>query len=212
MDGERLRSRIDAMRRRAVALALLSVATTPLALMTFDEGARADETPASIRYAPGTPAMLAAQDVARRTWGVDPCDGRVDVSWATDDPSVNARSSWANPQSAYGAPQLNVQCRIVLNGTLVFDWSKFCTVLVHEYGHLAGHPHDDDGPGVMSPIYRAPLPACSAPTALAAAPASAPPASASRKARRLGGARTPTAKARAAAPESDVRWFFTAHD
>jgi hypothetical protein len=43
---------------------------------------------------------------------------------------------------------------------MTFDWAQFCTVLVHEYGHLTGHPHTADGDGVMSPIYRAPLPAC----------------------------------------------------
>jgi hypothetical protein len=43
---------------------------------------------------------------------------------------------------------------------MTYSWPKFCTVLVHEYGHLTGHPHTVDGADVMSPIYRAPLPAC----------------------------------------------------
>ena len=35
----------------------------------------------------------------------------------------------------------NVQCRIVFNRLIAYDWARFCTVLVHEYGHLAGRAH-----------------------------------------------------------------------
>ena len=153
-------------------LKALVLAVVSLALIGFGESARADDVPASIRYAVGSPGMLTAQDLARRSWGGDPCGGVIDISWGVDDPSINARSYWANPQSAYDAPTLNVQCRIVFNTLLSFDWPKFCTVLVHEYGHLAGHPHSVDGPDVMSPIYRAGLPACTA----IRDPTSAPPA------------------------------------
>jgi hypothetical protein len=213
MDGGEVTSRVDAGLRRAGALALVSVAMIPLALMSFGERAHADEPPASARFAVGSPGMLVAQDLARRTWGMDPCGGVIDVSWGVDDPSINARSYWANPQSAYDAPALNVQCRIVFNTLLSFDWPKFCTVLVHEYGHLAGHPHSADGPDVMSPIYRAPLPACTAladPSGVAAAAAPAPlplppvvvdtPSTAKKaKAKRL------TSKARAKVAKSKAR-------
>jgi hypothetical protein len=233
MDGGEVTSRIEAGLRRAGALTLVSLAMVPLALMSFGDGARADEPPSSVRFAVGSPAMLAAQDLARRTWGTDPCGGVVDVSWGTDDPSINARSYWANPQSAYDAPELNVQCRIVFNALLSFDWPKFCTVLVHEYGHLAGHPHSADGPDVMSPIYRAPLASCAAmpdPTTAAAPPPPppAPPvvdapanrgsstASAAQKAKqkRLAKARAKAAKAktpaRARAAELTLRHFDSA--
>ena len=49
---------------------------------------------------------------------------------------------------------------------------------MHEYGHLTGHQHSADGPDVMSPIYRAPLPACliaDPSTPPAAAPAAVAP-------------------------------------
>jgi hypothetical protein len=238
MEGGKVTSRIDAGLRRASALALVSVAMVPLALLSFGEGAAADEPPASIRFAVGSPGMLVAQDLARRTWGVDPCGGLVDVSWDVDDPSINARSYWANPESAYDDPQLNVQCRIVFNALLSFDWPKLCTVVVHEYGHLAGHPHTADGPDVMSPIYRAPLAACAAipdPTTGAGPPPAsvlpAPPvldaptttSSGSRKHKaRLKAKRARSAKARAKArtsprttaraAEVTLRHFSDAHD
>ncbi|WP_407655886.1 hypothetical protein [Capillimicrobium parvum] len=33
-------------------------------------------------------------------------------------------------------------------------------MLVHEYGHLAGRPHDDHPGHLMSPIYTTPLAEC----------------------------------------------------
>lgn len=217
--------RLEVVRRWTAALALLSAAVIPMALVTTGAGAQAAEPPASIRYAPGTPGMLAAQDIARRQWGVDPCNGQVAISWGTDEPTINARSYWANPRSAYDAPQLNVQCRIVLNTQLGFDWAKFCTVVVHEYGHLAGHPHVADGPDVMSPLYRAPLPACvatpestEAPVAIVPAAAAAPVAprssgdGAPRGSRRVRAARVRKANARAAVAAPTLVRYSSAHD
>jgi hypothetical protein len=165
MDGRKLSTMLA-----AVALALTSASTAAAAT---DGGT--DAAP-DVRFAVGSPAMVAAQDLARRTWGADPCGGQVDIAWVDEAPTINARSTWANPRSAYDAPALNVQCRITFNRLIHYDWARFCTVLVHEYGHLAGRPHTADGPDVMSPIYRAPLPECQAiddPSA-APAPAAAP--------------------------------------
>jgi hypothetical protein len=106
--------------------------------------------------------MQVAQNIAREHWGVDPCGGQVQVTWTVEAPRINARSYWSNPTSAYGAPALNTACRIEFNAAAPYDWDMFCTVVVHEYGHLAGHQHAPDGPDVMSPIYRQPLAACAA--------------------------------------------------
>jgi matrixin len=116
--------------------------------------------PAAQRYAAGSPAMRAAQSIARAHWDADPCHGRVAIAWAPQDPVVNARSSWRNPISTYGAPARNRGCRIVLNAGLRFDWPKLCSIVVHEYGHLAGHPHSHDPDDVMSAVYRRPVAAC----------------------------------------------------
>jgi hypothetical protein len=162
-------------------LAALALTVASFAVVTT--GAQADDDiPPATRFAVGSPAMQVAQSIAQANWGVSACGGQVDIQWGTDDPNINARSYWANPISSYDNPDLNVQCRIVLNSTMTFTWPKFCTVLVHEYGHLTGHQHSADGPDVMSPIYRAPLPACliaDPSTAPAAAPAAVgPPATA----------------------------------
>jgi hypothetical protein len=175
MDGGKVTSRIRDGLRRPGALLALSAAMIPAAVLWAGGDAEAETAPASSRYAVGSPGMLVAQEIARGTWGGEPCGGEVEVVWGSDEPLVNARSYWANPYSAYGRPELNTQCRVVFNAGLEFSWEKFCTVLVHEYGHLAGHPHGADGPDVMSPIYRAPLPACvAAPDPAAPDPVPAP--------------------------------------
>jgi hypothetical protein len=116
--------------------------------------------PAATEYAPGSPAMVLAQSVAVAYWGTDPCGGQVTIAWTPDVPSVNARSAWYNPVSTFGDPELNSVCSVTLNSALTFTWAKLCTIVVHEYGHLTGHPHTVDGPDVMSPTYHVPLPAC----------------------------------------------------
>jgi hypothetical protein len=162
MDGGKVASRIHAGVRRTGALLAVSAAMIPVAFLSAGEGAHADEAPASSRYAVGSTAMVTAQEIARSYWGTEACGGAVDIVWGNDDLSINARSYWANPKSAYDHPELNEQCRIVFNGDLDFSWEKFCSVFVHEYGHLVGKPHAPDGPDVMSPIYRRALPVCAA--------------------------------------------------
>lgn len=158
MDGGTVAGRTRAGLRRCGALLALAAAVAPVALLST--GAKAAGPPASSRYATGSAGMAIAQGIAQRHWGVAACAGAVELAWGSDEPSVNARSYWANPRSAYDHPDLNVQCRIVFNAGLAFSWEKFCTVFVHEYGHLVGKPHVGDGEDVMSPIYRASLPAC----------------------------------------------------
>ena len=56
----------------------------------------------------------------------------------------------------------------------------FCTVFVHEFGHLTGHQHVQDQNNVMYPIYVQPISQCANtpdPTAAVAAPAPAKAAS-----------------------------------
>jgi hypothetical protein len=150
---------------RAVAgstktLLALSAAMLAVAFLAVTSTGRADDVPPATRFAVGSPAMQIALGIAQANWGMDACNGQVAIEWGTDEANINARSYWANPLSSYDNPAQNTQCRIVFNSTMTYSWPKFCTVLVHEYGHLTGHPHTVDGGDVMSPIYRVPLPAC----------------------------------------------------
>lgn len=187
----------------AAACALLSAIIAPAAIAQAPVSA-----PAAQRYAVGSPAMQVAQDLAREHWGIDPCGGQVEVVWGEDEPTINARAFWTNPVATYGAADRNGACRIVLNARLAFTWAKLCTVITHEYGHLAGHPHGADGADVMSPIYRAPLAVCAgtpdpaAPPQAAVAQPAAAPAKVSRSA---GTRRTRLASPRTPRPSSSGR-------
>lgn len=129
------------------------------------------------QFAVGGVAMNTARQIADAHWGFDPCSGQVAISWASLDPSINATSTWWNPQDAYADPQENNNCQVQFNVNQSFDWKMFCTVFVHEFGHLTGHPHAQDQNDVMYPVYVAPIAQCANtpdPTAQVAAPASPP--------------------------------------
>jgi hypothetical protein len=118
--------------------------------------AAADQTD----FAVGSPAMVQAELIAVEYWNTSPCSGQVTVSWGELDPTLNATSNWWNPIEAYGNAGANSQCSIVFNQYQSFDWPMFCTVMVHEIGHLTGHEHVLDKSSVMYPIYVAPIPQC----------------------------------------------------
>lgn len=105
-------------------------------------------------------AISTAESVAAGVWGFAACSGKVEIAWRVRPRSVNAVSSWANPISAYGYPQRNFRCRVEFNPSTAWTWAKFCTVLVHEFGHLTGHRHSADPHDVMAPVLGEPLTAC----------------------------------------------------
>lgn len=112
------------------------------------------------QFAVDSPAMVKAELIAVEYWNVSPCGGQVGVSWASLDPSINATSNWWNPVEAYGNAGANSRCTITFNQVQKFDWPMFCTVMVHEIGHLNGHQHVTDQASVMYPIYVKPIPQC----------------------------------------------------
>lgn len=153
MDGHKLK--IARGLAAAVAVLALGVAAAPAA---------ADD--AAQTYAVGSQPMLLAQQIARTHWGYDPCQGQVAITWTTMPDTINAQSTWANPTDAYNNSTQNMDCSIQFNDAISWDWNRFCTVLVHEYGHLTGHAHSPDPADVMYAYYVAPLSDC-----VAAAPA-----------------------------------------
>jgi matrixin len=161
----------------ARGLVLASLALAPLLATTTGAGmhsafAAADASPAAAEtdfqpvdhpenvFTIGSSAEQLAIQIAKSTWSTDPCGGQVTVSWGALGTDVNAQSSWTNPQSAYDAPQLNGDCSVTFNPSADFDWAKFCTVMVHEYGHLAGKPHSPDPNDVMNAYYTVPIQTC----------------------------------------------------
>src|SRR4051794_12365473 len=175
-------------------LGLLLLAVGPLAFATVQttgprsfhasDAAFDDTTVGAIAhpeqvFAAGSQQMQSAQQLAKQHWGTDPCGGNVEIVWSGLASDINAQSSWTNPTSAYDNPTQNGDCKITFNPGAEYDWPKFCTVAVHEYGHLAGRPHVNSDDDVMSPYYIKPVaeckePATSAPSA--AAPLGEPPA------------------------------------
>lgn len=125
----------------------------------------------------GTPALAdqpanateAAQQIASAYWGTDACGGAIEITWASLTGDINARSDWENPVAAYDDPAENADCTITFNTAQRWTWPMFCTVMVHEYGHLTGHPHSGDPTDVMYPFYGQPVAACA--TASGGAPA-----------------------------------------
>lgn len=125
------------------------------------KAAQADGTPGGDqRYPVGGAAMEQARAIAVAHWGANPCGGAYTLSWTPLDLSTNATASWRNPTDAWNNAGANFDCRIDINPQADFDFSKLCTVLTHEIGHLAGQQHDPNPGQVMSAYYTSPLAAC----------------------------------------------------
>src|SRR3954447_19092970 len=132
-------------------------------------------------FAADSQGMTTAIALAKQHWNTDPCGGQVQIEWSGLASDINAQSSWTNPTSAYDNPTQNGDCKVTFNPGAEFDWPKFCTVTVHEFGHLAGRPHVNNDDDVMSPYYVKPVAECKGPEP-GAAPAAAPVATPARAA------------------------------
>jgi hypothetical protein len=149
---------------RLVVCALAALALVPAA-------ASADSEPAPVPVPAADSLMSSAHALAVAHWGVDPCGGQVTVSWAHMGAGVNARSQWMSTN--VDDPSTYSDCTISYNLDVDWDWPKLCTVVEHEYGHLAGHDHVNDPHDVMSPYYVYPSAECAA-GATAATPTPTP--------------------------------------
>jgi hypothetical protein len=105
------------------------------------------------RRGPRTPLGIALEK-AYQLWGVEPCGGRYRVELTTLPPEVLGHAGWREPATSlgpYATPSSTwTDCVIQLQATawteeaVASEWPDSCSVVLHEWGHLTGHPHSDE--------------------------------------------------------------------
>jgi hypothetical protein len=119
------------------------------------------------RLAAHDPAVLATT-LAERYWGATPCGGQIAVlaaqplaagtdsttdAWVTFESSLGANDLQA-PPSTYTACTISLaHWQWPTRARQAADWNMLCLTVVHEMGHLLGHPHSLAPGSVMAPEF-----------------------------------------------------------
>lgn len=121
-------------------------------------------------------ATARALRVAAATFGA-PCGGTpVELTWGDPHRWVGdgGHGGWAAWTGADGRPQgegstsLRTHCRVRVDAALALEWRRhgwrewalYCTVIVHEVGHLTGHEHSENPYDVMAATMSVSAPQC----------------------------------------------------
>ena len=139
----------------AVGGSVSASATSAAPRIPDDQGA-----PPAARWPADGPSLRLARELAEAHFGAAPCSGQVTVRWSSLAEGTNATASWRNPTDAWSNPTANFDCGIDFNTGADYDWTKLCSVMAHEIGHLLGRQHVDAVADLMAPQYTAPLPVC----------------------------------------------------
>jgi hypothetical protein len=109
-----------------------------------------------------------ATTLAERYWGAVPCGGQVAVranqplaagmegdtdGWVTFESSLGPNDLQA-PASTYTGCTISLaHWQWATPRDIAEDWNMFCLTVVHEMGHLLGHPHSLAPGSVMAPVF-----------------------------------------------------------
>lgn len=124
---------------------------------------------APVQHAPKPTLLQQAQTAAQRFWSADPCSGSVPVSFVPANSlqggltavplapgasidavtlfnTPNGPNDYSEPPASYTDCAIHFSKKWSRPSYEFNNWLVFCALMVHEYGHLMGHPDQATDP------------------------------------------------------------------